>query len=181
MFYIDDMRCTGCGACLDVCPTGAISLVGDVAHISQEKCTECETCLGACPQRAILAVTEPVKEEKEKAIVPRVQPAYEVILPDQPPPPAPLYTKVLPAAGLALSLLGSIHPIVGRGRHVLPVAGKALSFLGREVAPRLAIYLIDTLDRRLSQPPETTGLDGRITGERGGRGGRRSRQRRRGR
>jgi len=33
----------------------------------------------------------------------------------------------------------------------VPLVGSALVFLGREVAPRLAAYLVDTLDRRLDQ------------------------------
>ena len=53
MLYVDDAKCTGCGACIEVCPTGAISLKDDKASINQELCTECGNCLNACPVDAI--------------------------------------------------------------------------------------------------------------------------------
>lgn len=58
MFYVDETRCSGCGACIEVCPTGAISIRGDTAVINQEGCTQCEACFHACPQQAILSVSD---------------------------------------------------------------------------------------------------------------------------
>ena len=56
MFHIDRAKCTGCGACLEVCPLGAISLTGDRAVIRQGFCIECGVCLAACPMDAIREV-----------------------------------------------------------------------------------------------------------------------------
>jgi len=53
MFYIDTEKCSGCGACLEVCPQGAISLRGDKAQIDNRRCIECGMCLPVCPTFAI--------------------------------------------------------------------------------------------------------------------------------
>jgi Dissimilatory sulfite reductase (desulfoviridin), alpha and beta subunits len=47
-------ECTGCGICVDDCPSGAISLDGDgICTIDKEACTECGICVDACPAEAI--------------------------------------------------------------------------------------------------------------------------------
>jgi len=50
---VDADKCTTCGVCQPVCPTGAISL-GGIAQIDQEKCTACGRCVAECPQGAII-------------------------------------------------------------------------------------------------------------------------------
>jgi len=49
---VDKDKCTGCGACEDVCPSGAIT-VNDVAEVNAEECTDCEACVDECPTEAI--------------------------------------------------------------------------------------------------------------------------------
>ncbi len=132
MIYVDSEKCAGCGVCENVCPVEAIRVTDGVASIDQNRCNECEACVEACPNEAILVVIEPAEE---KAISPydaglqirreqkTLQPAPEVALAE------PRRTKVV------------------------PVVGAALAFLGREVAPRLAMYLVDALERRLTRPP----------------------------
>jgi predicted Fe-Mo cluster-binding NifX family protein/ferredoxin len=50
-------RCTGCKACQDVCPTGAISIVRSVARVESLRCTGCGQCVQACPRQAIVLKT----------------------------------------------------------------------------------------------------------------------------
>jgi ferredoxin len=45
--------CTGCGICIDNCPTGAIELVNDIAFIDEKKCSNCRQCENDCPVEAI--------------------------------------------------------------------------------------------------------------------------------
>ena len=48
-------KCTHCGACTAVCPTGALSIQRPemVVQFDQKKCSVCELCLPACPPRAM--------------------------------------------------------------------------------------------------------------------------------
>lgn len=41
-------RCIRCGACLEVCEQGAISLDGDTVFTDREKCTLCGACVEVC-------------------------------------------------------------------------------------------------------------------------------------
>jgi len=56
MFRIDSAKCTGCGACLYVCPLGAIDLMGDKAEINHGLCMECGMCLDVCAAGAVYEV-----------------------------------------------------------------------------------------------------------------------------
>ena len=51
--WVDVTRCTGCGACVEVCPVGAIALLDGKAHIGEELCTGCGVCVDACPEGVI--------------------------------------------------------------------------------------------------------------------------------
>jgi ferredoxin len=53
MITIDEVRCTGCGVCLSLCPQEAIVLEAARAEIRQELCIGCGVCISACPERAI--------------------------------------------------------------------------------------------------------------------------------
>jgi Fe-S-cluster-containing hydrogenase component 2 len=130
-FQVDQKLCAGCGACMDVCSTGAISLVNHRAEIDQALCTECGACVSTCPNEAIQSVSETVL----------VAPA--VILPA-------VGTGIMPAPG-RLALPEKEVPTRGLSR----LAGTVLTFLGREVAPRLVDFLAASIERRLT-PPATT-------------------------
>jgi electron transfer flavoprotein alpha subunit len=51
-------QCTGCEACVPVCPYGAIAMKEDVAGIDLHKCTLCGACVDACPVDAIVLTVE---------------------------------------------------------------------------------------------------------------------------
>ena len=52
----DDARCTHCGACVTVCPTGALYIEKGTMKVlfDSEKCIACELCVRACPPRAMV-------------------------------------------------------------------------------------------------------------------------------
>ena len=53
----DNQKCTHCGACTAVCPTGALSVTRPEMRVEfkQEACSVCELCVAACPSRAMVA------------------------------------------------------------------------------------------------------------------------------
>ena len=61
---VDKETCVGCGACVAVCPVGAISLE-DKACIDADSCIGCGACVNACPVGAISAEGAVAKKEVE--------------------------------------------------------------------------------------------------------------------
>jgi formate hydrogenlyase subunit 6/NADH:ubiquinone oxidoreductase subunit I len=54
MPQIDRALCTGCGDCIDICPTQALSQVeGKATVIRPEACNYCAVCEDICPTGAI--------------------------------------------------------------------------------------------------------------------------------
>ncbi|MFP3904039.1 MAG: 4Fe-4S binding protein [Armatimonadota bacterium] len=51
----NEEKCTECGACITVCPTGALSMDLETRHVKfdPDKCIACELCVPACPPRAM--------------------------------------------------------------------------------------------------------------------------------
>ena len=53
-YRVDEVRCTGCGACVRICPAGAaVGERGKTHRIDTVKCTRCGLCVEACKFGAI--------------------------------------------------------------------------------------------------------------------------------
>jgi ferredoxin len=51
----NEERCTHCGACITICPTGAFELEPKTRQVKfdNDKCLACALCIKACPPRAM--------------------------------------------------------------------------------------------------------------------------------
>lgn len=58
-YKVNKSKCAGCGACIQVCPHGAIKIGEDgKAIIDQKKCQKCDKCKETCPFDTIEEVSE---------------------------------------------------------------------------------------------------------------------------
>ncbi|MCX5742368.1 MAG: NAD(P)-binding domain-containing protein [Proteobacteria bacterium] len=56
---INDDRCTGCDACVAVCPTNVLDLVANKSRVLRfQDCIQCEACMIACPTEALVMFPE---------------------------------------------------------------------------------------------------------------------------
>ena len=58
---VDEDACIGCGACVEKCQFGALSVDG-VAHVDEMRCVGCGVCTVACPVGALSMVRRPEEE-----------------------------------------------------------------------------------------------------------------------
>jgi NAD-dependent dihydropyrimidine dehydrogenase PreA subunit len=167
LLYIDRTQCTGCGVCVDVCPTGAISLDESegVSTINSALCSECLLCLDVCPNGAI-------QQAESFEVMPVVQgKAVEGEI---------VEGKVIPAPAVAPTA------VVRSPGRLATLAGTALTFVEDLLLPRAADALVGAVERSLARRthsapsaiPFRSGNRSSMGPMAGGRGGR-SRQRRR--
>lgn len=62
--------CSGCGACVSICPAGALSLEAGRVRWAAERCVGCDACIRCCPHRASPKVTVMTAEEIMAAVAP---------------------------------------------------------------------------------------------------------------
>ena len=51
----NEVKCTDCGVCVPICPTGALIIDAHTrkVHFYDNKCIACELCVKTCPTRAM--------------------------------------------------------------------------------------------------------------------------------
>ncbi len=83
-------ECIGCGACVPVCSTGAITFDDDEmkAVVARDECVGCEDCIPMCAVEAIVPdeVEEGEAEARPAAAAPKREPAPAPPRRDGPPP-----------------------------------------------------------------------------------------------
>ena len=79
---INDDRCTGCDACVAVCPTNVLDLVDNKSRVLRfADCIQCEACMWACPTEALVMFPEGSQPPPLK--VPELDEAYQTAVPGQ--------------------------------------------------------------------------------------------------
>jgi thioredoxin reductase (NADPH) len=79
---INDDRCTGCDACVAVCPTNVLDLVENKSRVLRfQDCIQCEACMWACPTTAL--VMHPEGTEPPKLKQPELDQFYQTAVPGQ--------------------------------------------------------------------------------------------------
>ena len=75
--FVHREKCTGCGKCATVCPSGAIKMTGGKPLIAAEKCTACGSCAKACPNGAIKLYGKAMSADSAAKILSRDALFYE--------------------------------------------------------------------------------------------------------
>jgi len=79
---INDDRCTGCDACVAVCPTNVLDLVSNKSRVLRfEDCIQCEACMFACPTEALVMFPEGTVPPPLK--IPEIDSDFQTVVPGQ--------------------------------------------------------------------------------------------------
>ena len=150
---VNSEQCTGCGACVEICPNGAIQLSDGLAILDQAVCSQCQVCVDVCPVGAITAVELPVAMMEPTAVRPARE--AEIVVAE----PAPSNLKPWLNAVLTFA-----------GREILPrLANTLIAALDRQLAQA------QLAQPESSLPSQNTEISSKRNNERGYR--RRSRLR----
>jgi ferredoxin len=192
MIRVDQARCAGCGLCVDECPVGAITLVGDIAMVDSFLCDGCESHyenLRNSPDQ----IVEAVVDSRERQLRPRGHSGLCIdicpngaltwvadMVPEMGAEPAALEVVESPVEIMSVKL----EKALPWRQTIVPAVGSALAWVGREVVPRIAPIALDLLDSKLARGsgggvsshgyPSTLKSTGRVQGRQ-----RRHRRRRR--
>jgi NAD-dependent dihydropyrimidine dehydrogenase PreA subunit len=157
MIEIHAERCTGCGACVDACPYGALYLADGEAVVDETLCRDCQgadaVCVSACPNDTIALVE---REQRARDVPARV--------------PAQSEPKVIQVKAKRLTT-----PLRYR---VLQGVGVALAWAARNVVPQVADYLLNRPERPNVAVRPTASSSAGVSAGLGG-GGKRQQQRNR--
>jgi NAD-dependent dihydropyrimidine dehydrogenase PreA subunit len=185
MISVNQSLCNGCGACVQECPSDAITLTDGKALVAAALCDGCGSleeghlrlCLQACPVEALAWVAEPSAEAVTATALALVEPSAEVV--PARPEPEPVIVVARPMTKLVPVSPATPAP---HYRALLPAVGGALVWFGREIVPRLVPLALDALDRALDRPTGRPIRAPKVASTRIGRGrsGRRQRRRYRG-
>src|SRR5687767_5833228 len=78
---INDDRCTGCDACVAVCPTNVLDLVANKSRVLRfHDCIQCEACMIACPTEALVMFPEGSQPPLK---VPEIDDNFQTVVPGQ--------------------------------------------------------------------------------------------------
>jgi len=136
---VDLAKCTGCGQCTEVCPTGALRVEGGHAVVDAGLCRGCEACVPACPQDALAWKEAPVVAVRQEA---------------------PAALKADRGGALVRAAPAPWH------RRVVPVLASMIRFTGQEVLPRVLEAIATSGEERSARPqaPHVPTVGQRLSG-----------------
>lgn len=62
--WIHKESCIKCGACVEACEDGALTLTDDGIVINHQKCTHCDECINVCPTKALRRIDRSVSVDE---------------------------------------------------------------------------------------------------------------------
>lgn len=51
---VTEAKCTGCGDCVEACPSEALKVEDGKVHVSDDDCSDCAACVDVCPESALV-------------------------------------------------------------------------------------------------------------------------------